>query len=318
MFAWMAVQFHAFTSSFFPTGKSRWLPFAFGSLALMAVLLFIGFSGENILIQGDKLYPQYGNTIIVVIIPLVILLLRNIYIFYPRLRNSENPVVYNQTISLLIGLITLTIFGFIALLPYGREYSLNHIANIANALILSYAVLGRQLVDIRFVFRNGLIWLIVAIIGLASYWALLLIFNNIFNVEITLTLLVNTSVAGIISVVIIYKMRDLVSRFLRKAFQGENYLYRENLLDFANKIHNIFSLKEQGGELLSLVIRAVGCSKAGLLFVDLNDDFEIQLIETVNNDNSLSKLKLRGDNPVIEYLKRERRTLTKDNITFQP
>ena len=32
LFAWMAVQFHVFTSSFFPANKSRWLPVAFGLL----------------------------------------------------------------------------------------------------------------------------------------------------------------------------------------------------------------------------------------------------------------------------------------------
>ncbi len=85
-----------------------------------------------------------------------------------------------------------------------------------------------------------------------------------------------------------------------------------------DKIHNVFSLKEQGGELLTLVTHAIGCGKAGLLFLDSGEDYEIQLMEPVGENNPLSRLKLRGDNPIVEYLKRERRPLIRESLAILP
>ena len=92
--------------------------------------------------------------------------------------------------------------------------------------------------------------------------------------------------SAVIAFLVIYKVRDLVLRFMSKAFQGESYQYREQLLDFSNKIQNVFSLKEQGGELLGLLIRALGCKKAGLLFLDVNGDYDAQLIESFNKEEA--------------------------------
>ena len=126
------------------------------------------------------------------------------------------------------------------------------------------------------------------------------------------------TIAGIVSVVLVYRLRDLVARFLGKAFQGDSYYYREKLVDFANKIHNVFSLEEQGGELLTLVTRSLGCSRACLLFLDSNGDYEAQLTEPLNKHDPVSTFRLRGDNPVIEYLKRERHPLTRESLSIQP
>ncbi|MFC1986757.1 diguanylate cyclase, partial [Chloroflexota bacterium] len=84
-------------------------------------------------------------------------------------------------------------------------------------------------------------------------------------------------------------------------------------------IHNIFSLEEQGGELLSLVTKAIGCKKACLLFYEVSsEDFVTQLVEPNRADNPLSSLRLGGHNPIVEYLGREHRPLTGENLAILP
>jgi diguanylate cyclase (GGDEF)-like protein len=318
VFSWMAIQFHCFISSFFPPDRGRWLPFAYGSLIVIAILAGLGYLPQSVIADGDKLIPDYGWALFVVAAALLVLLLRNVQVLLPRLKNQENPAITSQTVSLLLCLGVLVIFMLMAIFPFGKEFPVSHVGNIINAVILSYAVVGQQLVDIRFVLRRGLIWLSIAVIGLASYWALLIGLHALLRLELTPGSMFAASFSGIIAVIIIYRSRDLIFRFMGKAFQGESYNYREQLIDFANKIHNVFSLKEQGGELLTLVTRAVGCNKACLLFRDPNGDYEVQLTKFTAKEDSLSNLKLRGDNPVVEYLKRERHPLTRESLLISP
>jgi diguanylate cyclase (GGDEF)-like protein len=317
-FTWMAVQFHCFSSSFYPANKRRWLPLAYGSIALNITLAIFKIIPQKVVLEGNILLPKYGWTIFIIAIPLLMLAARNIYVFWPRLKNQNNPVVYNQTVSLVLCLGVLVIFLLSAILPFTHDFPIAHLGNIIVALILSYAVVGHQLVDIRYVLRRGFIWASIFICGIATFWTALLIFHEIMNIELSLMSLFSATVAGIIAAVVIFKVRDIITQFVGRAFQGASYNYREKLNEFANKIHNVFSLKEQGAELLKLTVRAVGCSKAGLLFRDSNGNYETQLTESGDSIGALSYFTLKGDNPVIEYIKRERHPLTRENLAILP
>ncbi len=118
---WMSVQFHVFTSSFFPRDKGRWLPFAYGALLINIVLAILGYLPRGVIAAGDTYYADYGIGIVCTAIPLVILLARNVYIFVPRLKNHQDPVVHNQVISLLVCLGVLTIFLASTLTPINFE-----------------------------------------------------------------------------------------------------------------------------------------------------------------------------------------------------
>src|SRR4030042_3034876 len=54
-FTSMAVQFHFFSSSFFPTGANRWLPLAYGTLAIIIIMAALGYFPESVYSSGDTL-----------------------------------------------------------------------------------------------------------------------------------------------------------------------------------------------------------------------------------------------------------------------
>ena len=318
-FAWMAVQFHYFTSSFFAPGQGRWLPFAYVSLAVIIALALLGYIGEGITASGGKLYPEYGNGTIVLAVVLLTLVVRNLYVFGKRLKILDNPVLYNQIVSLMLGISVLAVFTLTVFLPWGREYPISHFGNLINAFILSYAVIRHQLVDIRFILRRALAWLSLVVIGGASFGLLLTILHTVFPFELDLTATFVATLVAILVGIFVYKLRDYLFITVSKAFQGRSYDYRQDLSNFANKIHNVFTLRQQGGELLALITKAVGCKGASLLFLETgSEDFNAQLVEPGGQDNPLSGLKLRGDNPIVAYLGREQTPLTREDLAIRP
>ena len=318
-FTLMVVQFHCFASSFFAPGQGRWLPFAYASLAMVIVLVVLGYVPEGVSTSGDKLYPEYGRGVIFMAVPLLTLVARNMYLFWKRLRTLDNPVLYNQIVSLLLAPFVLLVFVLTSLLPWGREFPISHFGNIINASILSYAVIRHQLVDIRFVLRRGLIWLSLGFIGIINYWLLLVASHALFRFEIDSTVTFVATALAVLVASLIYKLRGFIFAVMGRALGGPSYDYRQKLSDFANKIHNVFSLKEQGGELLMLVTKAIDCKKACLLFREAgSEDFTTQLVEPRGEDNPLSRLRLGEHNPILECLRREHRPLTRENLAILP
>jgi len=319
LFSVMGVQFHCFLSSFYAPGQSRWLPFAYVCLAGMITLVVLGYVAEGITTTGDKLYHNYGIGVIFVLMSLMTLAARNFYVFRKRLKILDNPILYNQIISLLLGLFVLVIFALSTLLPWGREFPIIHFGNLINAFILSYATIRHQLVDIRIVLRRGLAWVSLGIIGAASYGLLLSILHTVFRFELDLTATFVATLVAVLVAIFTYKLRSYLFATMGKVFRGPSYDYRQKFSDFASKIHNVFSLKDQGGELLALVTKAIGCKRACLLFLEASsEDFTTQFVEPKEKDNSLSHLRLERQNPIVEYLRREQKPLTKENLAILP
>jgi len=319
LFCVMSVQFHYFTSSFFAPGQGRWLPFAYSSLAVIIILVALGYIPEDIVASGEKLYPVYGNGVIVLGLPLCILLTRVAYVLVRRLKTLDNPALYNQIVSLLLGLGTLTVFTFAAVLPFGREYPIAHIGNIINAFILSYAVIRHRLVDIRLVLRQGTAWLGLGIIGILSFWLLIVVMHAVFDFELDLIASFVATLVGLVVAIFIFKVRGYFFEIMSRAFQGSSYDYHKKLNEFTNKIHNVFSLKEQGRELLTLLIKAINIKQACLLFPEAGtEDFTTQFVEPKDKNSHLATLKLRAGNPIIRYLEREQKSLPRENLTILP
>ena len=295
------------------------MPFAYVSLAAVIVLVIVGVVPDGVYADGDKLYLDYGRGVLFIFIPLMTLVARNFYVFWKRLKVLDNPILYNQIISLLLGLFSLTIFTFAALLPWGREFPVSHFGNLINAGILSYAVIRHQLVDIRIVLRQGTALILLVLIGVLTYWLLLVVLHGMFNFTLDLTATFIATAVAVIVAIFIYTLRGSLFEAMSRIFQGQSYDYRRELSDFASKIHNVFSLKEQGGELLALVTKAIDCKRACLLFPEAgSEDFTAQLVEPRGKDNPLSSLKLTGSNPIVDYLGRERKPLTRENLSILP
>ena len=318
-FPLMAVQFHCFASSFYAQGQRRWLPFAYASLAAIVILTALGYIGEGFIAEGDKFYPSYGIGIIFMAAPLLTLAGRSFYVFGKMLRVLDNPVLYNQIFSLYLGLAVLVIFGLSAVIPWGNEFPFSHFGNLINAFILSYATVRHRLVDIKIILRRGSAFAMLAIIGGVSYWILLATFHVIFDFELDTTATFIATVIAVAIAAFVYRLRGVLFTATGRAFQGQTYDYRQLLSEFAGKIHNIFSLREQGRELLALLTGAIDCRKSGLLFLDTDGKaFNTQLVEPKGKDNPLSRLALREHNPIVEYLERERKLLTRENLEIMP
>jgi len=316
----MAVQFHCFASSFYASGKGRWLPLAYISLAVVIILVLLGYVAEGVTVfNGDKLYLNYGRGIIFLALPLLTLASRTTYVFGRMLRILDNPVLRNQILSLMFGLFFLIIFTLLAILPWGREFAVTHFGSIINASILSYATVRHQLVDIRIVLRRGLGLVSLGIIGIFCYGLLFVILNSVLGLEFDPTAITLATALAVAVAIFIYKLRNLLFVTLGKALQGQSYDYRQRLSEFASRIHNVFSLKEQGGEILSLVTKAVGCKRARLLFLEVGgQDFTTQFVEPRGKADSMYKFRLSGDSLIAEYLQRERKLLTRENLAILP
>jgi diguanylate cyclase (GGDEF)-like protein/putative nucleotidyltransferase with HDIG domain len=324
-YALVAVQFYCFASSFFAPGERRWLPIAYAALVAVVVLVFIGYIPEGIAVSGGELYLDFGLEVILATIPIVALASRGLYLFWRRLKALDNPVLYNQIVSLMISVSLMliasvwVILALAAVIPWTGQFPVIHLGNVIVAFILGYATISQQLVDIRLVVRRTLSWLILVVAGASFYVLLFLLLHLWLGIELHLiTLTAGLGVAALVGA-ILYSIRGIPQERIDQFFYRKTYGERQKLLDFVGRIHNVFSLRELSGELLQLVVGAIKCKRACLLFPEgEGGGFIPRFVEPQEEDNPLSALKLRHDNPIVRYLSKKHRLLTIQSLDIMP
>jgi diguanylate cyclase (GGDEF)-like protein/putative nucleotidyltransferase with HDIG domain len=318
-FSVMCIQFHSFISSFYPTGQKRWLTFAYGSLFVMIIVIMLGYATRTTVDENSLVNGHYAIGMVAIAVPLVILVARNTYVLRKAQAASDNPVTNNQINTLLLGMGVFVFFPFLSMIPIFRAFSMSHYGNLINAFILSYAVIKHHLVDIKLVIRRGTAWFALAFIGTAVYWLLLIVAHSMF--EFKLDLLASFVATLLASAVffLLFRIRSKLFRIMNRIFQGNSYDYFQRLNEFTNKIHNVFSLKEQGGELLSLLIKALNVKQACLLFPESGSgDYKAQFFATNMQQSPLTNLRLRANSPIIKYLEKEQKVLHRENLMILP
>jgi diguanylate cyclase (GGDEF)-like protein len=319
-FTWAVVQLHCLTSSFYPPGKSRWTFVAYGTLLTVIALVATGMLPVGIKINPNgSVLPNYGIWIFAIIIPFVILAGRNYYVLYKTLKITENPEIYNQIVTLMLGISVLLVFTLSSFIPWGAEFPISHLGNLIVAFILSYAVVRHKLVPINVVIRRSLVWLSLGILAVFGYGIVLIAVQTSFGIKLNITSALAASMLATVIAAAAYSLRDVFSANMSRLFQTETYKYRQNLTAFVDNIHKIFNFAEQGKEFLLLIAKTFTCKDVCLLFLEPNsENFVSILVEPDTLQNPMSNFQLSGHNPIAEYLRRESRPLARSSLEILP
>jgi diguanylate cyclase (GGDEF)-like protein/putative nucleotidyltransferase with HDIG domain len=318
-FTLVVVQLHCFTSSFYSPEHKRWLVFAYASLAVVVTLTMTGFVTREVVIYGEIVNGRYSLGVIALCAPLFVLAFRNYYVFIKMLRKTENPILNNQIVALLLTIAVLTLFTLTTLLPWGKEFPISHYGNLIIAFILSYAVIRHKLVDIRIVIRRSTAWMILSIGAMALYWLVLTGIQKLTNFQMDIYATIAATGLMLVFIGITFFLRGRIYNLLTRAFQGSRYQAQKKLNEFTERIHNVFSLQDQGAELLSLLAKAMNIKQICLLFPEADTgDLVTKFCEPKEDDSQLGNFRIRSNNPIVKYIEKEKKYLTKENLAVLP
>ncbi|UCH50636.1 MAG: diguanylate cyclase, partial [Chloroflexota bacterium] len=210
------------------------------------------------------------------------------------------------------------VFGLISFIPGGGHFPLAHLGNLAMASILSYVFLKHRLVDMRFVTRRGLAWIALLIIGFSVYLLLFVLIHRLIGIGLDVRVLILTTLLAAVVGYCVLLLQGFFSRSADRLFYREKYDYHQKLRDFLrNKLSGIFNLRELIEKLLPLLAGSVDCKQAYLLFPDPGSgDFIVEFSLSQRDGNS--RLIIKKDNPVLEWLQREVKYLSQEELDTNP
>jgi len=319
---WMVVQLHYFVYSFYQYERIK-APWTYLFLVATIILAALDYIPKEVTVTTSGISVDYGRWILAIgLVFLFTIGTKDIYSLIQKYRLSPDPAERNQIIYLLAAIAILTVFLLSSFFsPHlDEEYAVSHVGNFAIACVLTYAVVTLRLLDIRVVFRRAFINGVVYGSGLGIVLLVFWLVHKLGSIKPDIASLTIAIAFGIPFILLLsYTVGSRWRAKIEEVFIGARYSYRRELFQFITRIHNIRTMEQFGSEFISLLSQSIDCRGACLLLPQAEDGaFMARFIYPPVEDNSMKKLKLRSDSPVVTWLKRESTVLPKRNLTILP
>jgi len=301
-----------------PTGWIAYL--GLGAATVLLILSATGIYVQDVYVRDDFVYIEENQLIFYAIA--LIGLFYSIALFYELFklnRSLTDPVELNQANYLILGFVIGISLGLTNAIPALRGYPVDQMGTLFFCMIITYAIVKHQLLNLKIVFRYMVTTFFMAAYFLAIFtlWLTpIYIFsgNNLGVANVFITAVLAVATASI--------LWQNVSTFLvdkiNWMFYGGSYPYRKELLGFVNrKVPAVLSLGEFGRELLWPLSKALNCSQIYLLLPDANNgNFVVEY--SLSDQSNSTLLEIRKDGPVTKRLEQNNQHLSFEKINVNP
>lgn len=277
-----------------------------GYAIVLGVLVFslTGNVVKDAYFDGGLLYHDIAPWEFIIAAILTPFLALTILMLIKRYRRSTDPIDRNRTMYLITGWSILLVISYITpFSPALRTMPTDHIGNLINALIISYAITRLNLLDIRLVARKGLTYLVLigTVIGISA-GAVTIGLPVFIDQPVAYIILFSTSIVFLI-LISARPLIQLAERVIDRLFYRQTYNSRQALLNFSDKMGNILDLDALAKEMMPAMVNAIDITQTRLLFQDNeNGDFKVRYTYPRLKDEADNGLSFNPDSPIVDWL----------------
>ena len=308
---WTAVSYYHFVRVYNDKPGGIGIYIGYSCVLTILALSLSGYIVKYAYIVNGTLYHSLGFSVYIVGGISAVFLISTALMLINRYRSSFDPTDRNRTIYLIIGSGIVIVSSYICnLTPSIAGLSIDHIGNITNALIITYAIMRYQLLNVRFVAQKVLayVWLISCLGGI--YAGVVFLGQRLLPSQPTYIIVLRTTVLVLILALLARPLSHKIEEWIDRFFHRETYEYRRALLGFSNRMSNIINLDELANEMLTTVTKALHLKQAKLLFQDLSSgDFTVHFAYPEVEGEPSGEIKFSADNPIVTWLHKENEPL---------
>lgn len=258
--------------------------------------------------------PKFGPLLPVIAAPSYLYLIYAISRLIRTYRDRPGPE--RRRIRYLLLGIAVVLAGTVANFhPRLQPYPIDAIANLINAGIIAYAILRRQLLDVKFVVRRGLVYSIpTAIIGF-SYFFISSLAVAWFHLFAGSQLLLSLVIAGITAAVA-QPLRDKVQSWVDQHFFRETYDSSLMLQRLSGTAASVLDLDRLVGMILDEVTETMHVERAAFFVKhEQSGEFRLRASRGLRQEADLT---LPSDHPLVEWLSGHEDLLTRHDVELMP
>ena len=321
-FIWMVVTYYYFVQAF--VGNKPRVGLWVGAFYVLAVsaLAGFGFLPESAYAEGGVLFIEHGVFLYFLAMVSLTLAAGAGVSLVRHYQAITSEAARSKVIYLLAGLILLVIGGLTNLSDTLVKYPIDHLANLGNAVLITYAIGRHRLLDIRLVVRKSLAYSTLTALVTSIYLFALFGVQSTLDSEVQRISLLLAALLAFLTALLFAPMRGFLQERVDKLFFGDSNYYRKLLLSFSSRMSGVIDLRELSQGMLQPAMSLLRPQWAGLMFPDSETgDFRVRFKEgepEFQDGVSPQALRIRKDSPLLDWLTKEGTALQPEMLEIIP
>jgi diguanylate cyclase (GGDEF)-like protein len=301
--ALMVVTYFHFFAVLANRARLRYLVIAYAFTAFAFISAMLGLIIKSSQVIDYVVYFEEGPLNLVFTFGYVLFMGFAVFYMIQKYRHSTEPMERNRITYLLFGFIILSIFSLTNFFEATSKYSFDHLGNALNALIIGYAILRYQLLNVQLVMRKGLVYLILVGILIGITVSIVYFGTGFIQAQpVSATILITAGIA-LLMVLMARPLIRMFEKWVDRLFYRKTYDYRRSLLGFSSKMSNILNLDALAKEILPSITKALSINRASLLLQDSDSgDFNVQFAYPKAKDMVGGNLRFSADSSITAWL----------------
>lgn len=279
-------------------------------ISLIPNLLVSNFHLENGVIYYDLTPYTY-----IPAVPGFSLIIYSIASLIRSYRRSNDPIQQNRLLYLILGIGVMIIGSAGNFTPLGK-YPIDIAANGITAIIIVYAILRYQLLDIRVVIRQGLVYSIPTIIIGATYFLIITFSLTVFELYSGVEIFLLSLVVAVVTALVAEPLRVKAQQIIDRLFFREKYDSQVMLQTLSSRAASMLDLYKITNMILTEVTSTLHIPKAAFFLRD--EETGIFQLTTQIGQDDIGNLSFRRGHPVILWLSTRDLPLGRQDIENLP
>ena len=169
-----------------------------------------------------EVYYEFGPLIFIIAGPGYFLNLFGLFQLIRRFKETDDVIIRNRLRYLILGFAIILIISLINFTPLGK-YPIDIAGNSLTAILISYAILRHQLLDIKVIVRKSILYSVPTVIIGTIYFLIISFALNIFQANSELELFGLSLIVAILTALVAQPFRDKAQSIIDRFFFREKY-----------------------------------------------------------------------------------------------
>jgi len=297
--------------------RSKWKPlfllYGFGSI-LMNLFSNLVIKSAYLDKTGSLVY-EFGVLLPIIALPGSLLVVYSLSQLINGYKNSKDANHRNRIRYLAFGIIIPLLASTINFTKYGK-YPIDIAANVITAILIAYAILRHQLLDIKLVVRVGLIYSITTAFFGAVYFLGISLVLRIFHLLAGKEVFIISIIVGTLVSFVFAPLNSQAQQWIDRLFYREKYNASLMLQRLSQTTTSLMDLDHISGLILEEVLTTWHIHN-GAVLIKNNETGEFRVIAQHGKDKE-PIWNFPSDHPIATWLAKNQKTLTKNDIDMMP
>jgi len=297
-------------------GDRRWLHLGYGLFTIVLVANLLGYIVPETYFVGGEVHYEMGPGVALIGLYAYFYYGLSVYYLLREYRSTRNVVQRNRARYPIIGLSLIMLTGLSNFVPEVGRYPIDIAASVVNALLIAYAILRHQLLDIAVVVRKGLVYSTLTALLATIYLLVVFAFSSLFRNLVYGSIIPALVVASAIALAF-RPLRDRAQAAIDRFFFREKYDAQLMLQELSRLAITILDISELASLLLDRLTATMHIGQAYIMLKG-KEDSAFHLIAQKGEHHLEDAISLSEDHPAVRWMISQKAPLTRRDLDVAP